>query len=193
MFVRIRDFGSLHGTYVNNECIGKRDKNQTPSQGTNLELSEYDLKDGDVIRLSNTAFQVSTEDESLPTSTSIIPQEVNPDFPSLIDFDRNGDLGKIKGYTKIKLLGKGGFGKVYLARLPRETLYFMLTGAFPRNLTDKVNPMLEILTKLPVPIRQRDSSIPQSLADAIDRALIDNPSLYFDTAIAFKQALLNAI
>ena len=367
--VRIRDFGSLHGTYVNNECIGKRDKNQTPSQGASLELSEYDLKDGDVIKLSNTAFQVSIEDKSLPTSTWIIPQEVNPHLPSLVEFDPNKDLGKIKGYTKIKLLGKGGFGEVYLARLRHETgtrlvalktllpkvavmpqmkerflgearrtkmldhpnlisfddygeengvffftmeycdrgsaadllnkrggklpvqegveitlqvldglhyahtekglihrdikpanifltvykgkivaklgdyglakafdmaglsgqtmtgtamgtphfmprqqvlefkyakpdvdvwataatLYFMLTGAFPRDLTDKTNPMLEILTKPPVPIRQRDGSISQPLAEVIDKALIDNPKLHFKSAFEFKQALLQTI
>ncbi|MEO1672256.1 MAG: FHA domain-containing protein, partial [Cyanobacteria bacterium J06631_2] len=28
--IRIKDFGSLHGTYVNGECIGKRAANQTP-------------------------------------------------------------------------------------------------------------------------------------------------------------------
>lgn len=71
------------------------------------------------------------------------------------------------------------------------TLYFMLTGTFPRDLTDKVNPMLEILTKPPVPIRNRDAAIPQSLADVIDKALIDNPELHFKSAIAFKQALLS--
>ena len=73
------------------------------------------------------------------------------------------------------------------------TFYFMLTGAFPRDLTDKVNPMLEILTKPPTSIRERDASIPKPLADVIDRALIDNPELHYESAIAFKQALLNAI
>jgi eukaryotic-like serine/threonine-protein kinase len=366
--IRIRDFGSLHGTFINDKCIGKRDKNQTPSQGANLELLEYDLESGDVIKLSNTTFKVSIKDPSLPTSTYIIPQQINPNFPSLVKFDRDNDLGSIKGYTKIKLLGKGGFGEVYLARttdktgtklvalklllprvavmpqmkerflseaeltkkldhpnlinfddygeadgvffftmeycdrgsvtdlmlkqggklsvnnavdiilqvldglhyahtekklvhrdikpaniflivnkgkiiaklgdyglakafdlaglsgqtmtgsamgtpqfMPRQqvlefkyaqpdvdvwavaaTLYFMLTGAFPRDLTDKINPMLEILTKPPVPIRERDASIPKPLANLIDKALIDYPELHFKSAIAFKQHLIEA-
>lgn len=352
----------------NDKCIGKRGENQTPSEGASLDLLEYDLKDGDQIRLANTTFKVSIEDQSLPTSTWIIPQEIDPNLPSLLDFDSNKDLGSIKGYTKIKLLGKGGFGEVYLARLrhdtgtklvalklllprvavmpqmkerflgeaertkmlehpnlisfndygeedgvffftmeycdrgsvanlmkkrkgklpvkeaveiilqvldglhyahtekglihrdikpdnifltvnkgkivaklgdyglakafdlagfsgqtmtgtamgtpqfmprqqvlefkyakpdvdvwaPAATLYFILTANFPRNLTDAVNPMLEILTKPPVPIRERDNSIPQPLADLIDKALIDNPKLHFDSAIAFKQALMDA-
>lgn len=70
------------------------------------------------------------------------------------------------------------------------TLYFMLTGTHPRNLTNKVNPMLEILTKPPVPIREREPSIPVSLAKLIDSALIDYPELNFKSAIAFKQSLL---
>ncbi|MEM7594031.1 MAG: serine/threonine protein kinase, partial [Cyanobacteria bacterium P01_A01_bin.83] len=71
------------------------------------------------------------------------------------------------------------------------TLYFMLTGTHPRNLTNKVNPMLEILTKPSVPIREREPSIPVSLAELIDYALIDNPELNFKSAIAFKQNLLS--
>lgn len=59
--IRVRDFGSRHGTYVNGKCIGKRGKDQTASQGTKLELSQYDLSNGDVIKLSNTAFQVNIE------------------------------------------------------------------------------------------------------------------------------------
>ena len=71
------------------------------------------------------------------------------------------------------------------------TLYFMLTGKFSRDLNDTTNPMLEILTKPPVPIRERDASIPQPLADLIDKALIDNPKLHFNSAFEFKQALQN--
>ena len=72
------------------------------------------------------------------------------------------------------------------------TLYFMLTGTFPRDLNDKVNPMLEILTKPPVPIRDRNAFIPESLAKVIDKALIDNPELHYKNAIAFKQDLIEA-
>lgn len=366
--IRVRDFGSLHGTYVNGKCIGKRGENQSASEGRQLELSEYDLRDGDVIKLGNTAFQVSIKQVLDVTSTWIIPEDTS-DIPSQLEINPENDLGSIEGYTKIKLLGKGGCGEVYLARyddptgrklvalktllpkvavmpymkkrflaeaertkmldhpnlvsfddcgevndlfyftmeycdrgsvvdlikkrggklsieeataiilqvldglhyahtekclvhrdikpgnifltvnkgkivaklgdyglakafdmaglsgqtltgtamgtphcMPRQqvlefkyakpdvdvwavaaTLYFMLTGSYPRNLEDNFNPMLEILTKAPIPIRQRDPSIPQPLANLIDKALIDNPELHFKNAIAFKQDLLRII
>ena len=367
--IRIRDFGSLHGTYVNGECIGRRDINQTPEEGAKLQLSEYDLKDGDVIQLSNTAFQVSIGKGLDIPPTWIIPEDTS-DIPSRLEIDLDTDLGSIEGYTKIKLLGRGGCGEVYLARhddrignrklvalktllprvavmpymkarflaeaeqtkmlahpnlvkfddcgeangifyftmefcdrgsvvhlmekrggklaveeatdiilqvldglhyahtekglvhrdikpgnifltvysgntvaklgdygltkafdlaglsgqtltgtvmgtpscMPRQqvldfkyvkpdvdvwataaTLYYMLTGKYPRDLTGDIDPMLEILTKPPVPIRERDSSIPQPLAELLDLALIDHPQLHFKNAIAFKQALLSAI
>jgi hypothetical protein len=44
-----------------------------------------------------------------------------------------------------------------------------------------------------VPIRDRTSSIPQPLATVIDRALIDNPEIYYKSAAEFKQVLLNTI
>jgi eukaryotic-like serine/threonine-protein kinase len=50
--IRIRDLGSLHGTFINDQLIGKRQDNQTPSEGAKLNLSEYDLKDGDKIKLT---------------------------------------------------------------------------------------------------------------------------------------------
>lgn len=366
--IRVRDFGSLHGTYVNGECIGKRGENQTPTEGQQLELSEYDLQDGDVIKLSNTSFQVTVEQVLDVPSTWIIPEDTS-DIPSRLNIDLDSDLGSIEGYTKIKLLGRGGCGEVYLARfddqtgrklvalktllpkvavmpymkerflreaertkmldhpnlvrfddsgevndtfyftmefcdrgslidlmkkrggklameeatditlqvleglhyahteqglvhrdikpgnifltvnkgkivaklgdyglakafdlaglsgqtltgtamgtphcMPRQqvlefkyakpdvdvwavaaTLYFMLTGEYPRILEGSVNPMLEILTKPAVPIRERDASIPQPLAEVIDKALIDNPELHFKSAIAFKQALIDVI
>ncbi|GAB4550812.1 MAG: hypothetical protein Tsb0014_45270 [Pleurocapsa sp.] len=366
--IRVRDFGSLHGTYVNGECIGKRDKNQTPEEGAKLQLSEHDLVDGDSIRLSNTTFQVSIE-QNLDIPPTFIPDEFKGEILSRMELDLDANLGSIENYTKIKLLGKGGFGEVYLARhntptrkrlvalktllprvailpymkerflaeaertkmldhanlvkfddcgeangvfyftmefcdrgsvthlmekrggklevseatdiilqvldglhyahtekglvhrdikpgnifltvfngktvaklgdyglakafdsaglsgqtltgtamgtpccMPRQqvldfkyvkpdvdiwavaaTLYFMLTGFYPRQITNDVDPMLEILTKPPVPIRERDASIPQPLAQLLDLALIDNPQLHFKSAIAFKKALLSCL
>lgn len=54
-----------------------------------------------------------------------------------------------------------------------------------QKLTCEIDPMLEILTKPPVPMRERDISIPEPLAD-----LLDNPNLHFRNAIAFKEALM---
>ena len=101
--IRVRDFGSRNGTDVNGKCIGKRKTYQTPSEGAKLNFSEYDLQDGDVIKLGNTLFQVSIE------------QELN-NLPPAITIAANCNLGSMKGYTKIQELGVGGFGEVYLAR-----------------------------------------------------------------------------
>ena len=367
--VRVRDLGSLHGTYVNGECIGKREIDQTAEEGRQLRLLERDLKNGDLIKLSNTTFQVSIGSTLEVPSTWIIPENTDH-IPSQLDIDFDTNLGTIEGYTKIKLLGRGGCGEVYLARqddsignrrlvalktlLPRvavmpdmrnrflkevelskmlnhpnlvkfddsgesdgifyftmefcdrgsvvhliekrggklgveeavdiilqildglhyahteknlvhrdikpgnifltvnrgktiaklgdygltkafdlaglsgqtltgsamgtpsfmsrqqvlnfkyvepdvdvyalaATLYFMLTGTYPRQLEGAVDPMLEILTKSAIPIREKDDSIPQPLAELIDLALVDHPDLHFKSAIAFKQALLNVI
>ncbi len=56
--IRIRDFGSLNGTYINGTKIGQRKKNQTPEEGAQTVFPEHDLKDGDRIELGNTVFRV---------------------------------------------------------------------------------------------------------------------------------------
>lgn len=57
--VRVRDFGSLNGTFVNGRRIGRRKKGQTPEEAAQEKLPEYDLKDGDEIQLGNTVFRVA--------------------------------------------------------------------------------------------------------------------------------------
>jgi serine/threonine-protein kinase len=56
--VRIRDFGSLNGTFVNGKKIGQREKGQTPTDAAKIQFPEHDLKDGDEIKLGDTVFQV---------------------------------------------------------------------------------------------------------------------------------------
>ena len=55
--VRIRDFGSLNGTFVNGQKIGQREKDDKPGGS----FPEYDLKDGDELRLGGIKFRVSIE------------------------------------------------------------------------------------------------------------------------------------
>ena len=73
------------------------------------------------------------------------------------------------------------------------SLYFMLTGAFPRDFTKGKDPWLIVLQTPAVPIRQRNASIPKKLADVIDHALLDTPEIGFKTASEFKQALQRAL
>ena len=57
--VRIRDFGSRNGTWVNGKKIGQRSKELLDGDSTPSMFPEHDLADGDEIRLSNTVFRVS--------------------------------------------------------------------------------------------------------------------------------------
>jgi hypothetical protein len=73
--VRIRDFGSRNGTYVNGKLIGKRNTIERVD-GVEQVLPEVDLKDGDEIRIRNTVLRVSIHVPVLCDSCSVeIPDE----------------------------------------------------------------------------------------------------------------------
>ncbi|MEH2303348.1 MAG: hypothetical protein V7K88_31365 [Nostoc sp.] len=67
----------------------------------------------------------------------------------------------------------------------------LLTGCFPRNFTD--DPFLAVLQNNPIPIRQRDATIMQPLAQVIDLALVDKSEIHFKSAVEFKRTLLSAL
>lgn len=56
--VRIRDLGSLNGTYVNGKNIGQRRPDQSAEEGARLRFPEYELKQGDEISLGTLTFRV---------------------------------------------------------------------------------------------------------------------------------------
>src|SRR3954462_603710 len=57
--VRVRDFGSRNGTFVNGTKIGQRRRGQTAEEAAQSSFPQHDLKDGDEIRLGNTVLRVS--------------------------------------------------------------------------------------------------------------------------------------
>ena len=57
--IRVRDFGSLNGTYVNGKKIGQREKGMSPEEAANMAFPEHDLKHGDEIQVGDTVFRVS--------------------------------------------------------------------------------------------------------------------------------------
>ena len=59
--VRIRDFGSRNGTYVNGKKIGQREPGQTPEEAFSGHYPEYDLSDGDEIRLGPVIIRVGVK------------------------------------------------------------------------------------------------------------------------------------
>ncbi|MGW7693797.1 protein kinase domain-containing protein [Streptomyces asiaticus] len=140
--IRIRDFGSLNGTYVNGEKIGQRRRGLTPEEAVADSYPEHDLKDGDRIRLGDTVFrvditrpQVATvrlercakcerelgdEAGGRPGELLCAACQARPDavLKLLLELAHGGraDLKAIRGYSVIRELGRGGMGAVYLAR-----------------------------------------------------------------------------
>jgi hypothetical protein len=73
------------------------------------------------------------------------------------------------------------------------TFYNMLTGALPRNFRDDCHPINVILTEPTVPIRERDPSIPWSVAEVVDRAMSDDLAQRYPTALALREALVAVV
>lgn len=73
--IRIRDFGSLNGTYVNGAKIGQREQHQSPKEAAALAFAEHDLGEGDEIELGDTTFRVVV---SVPPVCRECGKELNP-------------------------------------------------------------------------------------------------------------------
>ncbi len=84
--VRVRDFGSRNGTFVNGEKIGQRDRTLSAREGARVKFSEHDLEDGDTIKLGSTVFQVDVEQALIP-ATSERTKKPPPQRPVCVDED----------------------------------------------------------------------------------------------------------
>jgi eukaryotic-like serine/threonine-protein kinase len=139
--IRIRDFGSLNGTYVNGDKIGQRAAHLSPAEAADLSFPERDLVTGDEIKLGETVFRVHI---TAPACASCgaeppggvagphcaacggngpvmeAPREADPSaaVAGLLRRARAGEraLAPIRDYTMLRELGRGGMGAVYLAR-----------------------------------------------------------------------------
>jgi hypothetical protein len=69
------------------------------------------------------------------------------------------------------------------------TLYNMLTGAFAKDFPAHRHHVAVILEDQPVPIRQRESTIPRKLARVIDRALDNDPARRYKDGSELAAAL----
>lgn len=73
------------------------------------------------------------------------------------------------------------------------TLYNILTGHYPRDMTVDRDHLEVVLNDHAIPIRNRGVEIPARFADVIDRALLMDPADRFQTATEFREALLKAL
>lgn len=76
---RIRDLGSLNGTYVNDLKYGGRDPEETPEAAADRMYPEVDLEDGDCIQAGETAITVKIDPPRLCTGCgSALADAENP-------------------------------------------------------------------------------------------------------------------
>ena len=68
-------------------------------------------------------------------------------------------------------------------------LYKCLTARYVRDFAQSDEPWSVILGNDPIPIRRRDPGVPAPLAEVIDHALIEQPTIGFATATEFREAL----
>ncbi len=72
------------------------------------------------------------------------------------------------------------------------SFYNMLTGNIPKDIRGN-DIWMAMYTGQVVPVRQRDSRIPEALAAVIDRALVERPEIGIKTAKEFKRQLVGAL
>ena len=121
-----------------------------------------------------------------------------------------GDFGLAKIFEKAGLSGftRTGEAAGTYAFMPKEqltnfkyvkpptdvwsmgaTVYFMLTGGLPRDTAVGKSPAELVMRGQIVPIRRREPGIPKGVAEAIDRALANEPADRYQNAGEFRDAL----
>ena len=143
---RLRDLGSLAGTYINGQKHGGREKHETPEEGARHVYPQVDLRDGDKIKVGRTVFQVHIE-APVQVPTPVYCQRCQKDVSSEVNSARQGEYiceqcrkaieqdpqallavalapqaprsqqtFQLSDYEIGEQIGAGGMGAVYLAK-----------------------------------------------------------------------------
>jgi hypothetical protein len=69
----------------------------------------------------------------------------------------------------------------------------MLTGAYPKDFSKGNDPFSIALTSDAIPVRKRNSTIPDKLAKVIDHALVEKPDIGVQSAADLKKMIEGAL
>ena len=72
--IRIRDFGSMNGTYLNGRKIGQRASHMSVEAAGEMTFPEMDLSDGDEVAMGETVFGVAIH---VPATCSVCGREIS--------------------------------------------------------------------------------------------------------------------
>ena len=134
---RLRDLGSLNGTYVNGQKHGGREKHLSPEQAAQQPWPQVDLRDGDLIRVGATVINVRIDGATALVAPPPPVRDPSP-LDLLIDVadSSTGPQTTVAGYALGPLLGRGGMGVVHLATRLSDGATFALKLMRPEAAVD---------------------------------------------------------
>jgi eukaryotic-like serine/threonine-protein kinase len=133
---RLRDLGSLNGTYVNGQKYGGRARHLTPEEGARQPLPQVDVKDGDTIRVGATVFTVRVE--GAPAAALSAEVGSSALLPMVPENDARPTAGasRVAGYVLGPVVGRGGMGVVHRATRLSDGLTVALKLMRPEVVVD---------------------------------------------------------
>jgi serine/threonine protein kinase len=112
------------------------------------------------------------------------------ELAGLSGLTRTGDLGGTVGFMpRAQVLDYRRAEPAVDVWAAAATLYWLLTGATPREFPAGADPVAVVLREDPVPVRDRDATVPAGIAATLDEALTEGRAM---TAGELREALERA-